>query len=764
MPEQDPLGDLTASPSSGVRAFGRTTSKYRFGQTNALGPRITAATQEIQIALANNKASVNEEQQAQLRQKMREQAEAKQHVVTAAEARKLEVQKEHQKLYEKLTINVQEELRELYDQEVKAEAWSKADDVKREMRQQLAKDLTNEVKEELRQRLRADIQKELPSRYAEEIAEYRRLVKERVEKDYPPLLKAELKAKLEPEIIEALRTKLEPEIAEELRSTLKPGIIEAVKIEVRAELYDAEALREGLKPSLPEVDVKDESPFVSEPDLSDSEGGNALERQENVEEKKRRLEGERYTTWPPMEEEFDHESFSYAHAGTKRFRHTNIQHDGHYFDRDEARFNGQYESNFDDEEGSTGARPNSGAYHGMKRSRLASHGPSNGGRDIQGAREDNGGATTHVLGESRLKPVNDSTHGAFERTGHELDSENDDSDNYGMSISLSKRINQQFLAGAFADDSDAPDDDNLVKDEVLSTNDEQALPEDHWEDLGDDSQQADELSDDSEEGYGENVNIGIKETSYPSQVDDPSDMSEEGYYETGEAEFNIGIKSSEVYPPSADDSSGDDSSGASEQEYDSNDESEEEQEYDVYDESENENVGTKASETFHTSQIGDLRGLSKDNAIDLGDSDSDEETRLPPNTQTMGFSPHNLGLSYGYSSSDEAQSHDSHDVDRDATNVNVVQDALNDLPDSNSNPAVIQKGSLKHGENLALAKAACVFAEQAQENGDDDGYDDEETLVEDVVATVVKTIKHDEGNVVEDINVAVVKTIEQEEL
>lgn len=752
-----PLGDHNKMPEQDPPS--RTMSKYRFGQTNALGPRITAAKQEIQNALANNKASSNEEQQAQLRQKMRQQAEAKQHVVTAAETRKLELQKEHQKLYEKLTSHVHEELRELYDQEVKAEAWAKADDVKREMRQQLAKDLTDEVKEELRQKLRADIQKELPSEYAEEVAEYRRLVKERVEKDYPPLLEAELKAKLGPEITEALRAKLEPEIAEELRFTLKPGVIEAIKIEVRAELYDAEALREGSKPSLPQVDVKDESPYVSEPDLSDAEGGNALERQENV-VKKRSFEEERYTTWPPMEEEYDHESYSYAHAGTKRFRHTNIQHDIHYFDRDEARFNGQYEPTLNDEEGLTGARLNSGAYHGMKRSRLASHEPSNSGRDTQGAREDNGGATIHVLGESRLKLVDDFTDGVSEQTRPESDSETDESDNYGMSKSVSKSINQQFLAGAFADDSEAPDDDHLVKDEVLSTNDGQVLPEDHWDDLGDDSQQADELSDDPEKGYEEKVNNGIEETFHPSRPDDPSNLSEKGYYETGETDFNISVNSSGAYPPSAGDSS-----GSSDQEYDSTDEGEEEQEYDTYDESENENVGTKASETFHTSEMGgDLRGSSKDNAIDLGDSDSDGETRLPPNTQTMGFSPHNLGLSYGYSSSDEIQSRDSHDIDEDATNVKVVQDALNDLPDCNSNPAVIQKGSLKHEEKLAVAKAACIYTKQAQENGDDDGYEDEETLVEDIVATVVKTIKQDEGNVVEDINVAVVKTIEQEEL
>lgn len=734
--------------------------KYRFGQTNALGPRINAAAQEIHTALANNTASMNEEQQAQLRQKMRQQAEEKQHVVTAAEARKLEVQKEHQKLYEKLMSSVQEDLRELYNQEVKAEVWAKADEVKREMRQQLAEDLTNEVKEELRAKLRAEIQRELPSKYAEEVAQYRKQVKERVERTYPPLLKAELKAKLEPEIepeiVEALRAKLEPGIAEELRYTLKPGIIEAVKTEVRAELYSAAALREEPKPSLPQDDVKDESLFVSESDLSDLEGGNALERQQNEDANERSLGGERYTTWPPLDENFDHEPLSHGHAGIKRSRHINTKHDGHYFDRDEARFNGQYESGSDDEEGSTGVRSNADAYHGMKRPRLAGHGPSNRGRDIQAAREHNGGATTHILGESPVKPVSDFTRRAAKRTRHELDSEDEDSDDYGMSKSLCKRINQQYLAGAFAGDSDAPDDGNLVKDETLSTNDE-VLREDHWKDLGDDLPQADDLSDDSEEEYGEDVNIGVKETFYPSHADDPSDMSEEGYDETGEADVNIGVKSSETYPPSTDSSS-----GVSEQEYGSDDESEEDQEYDDYGENEDENVGNKASEAFHTSQIDNLRGSSKDNAIDLGDSDSDGETQLGPNHQTMGSSSRNLGLSYGYSSSDGAQSHDSqdsHDGDGDAMNVNLVQEAHNDLPDYNPNPAVFQEGSLMHSENLALAKAARGYVEQAQENGDDEGYDDEDTLVEDAVAmTVVKTIKQGR-KIVEDIDVTEEVTI-----
>ncbi len=677
MPEKDTAanmatqkfaGDLAPSSSSKGKMFGHSTTKYRFGQTNTLGPQIGAAAQNVEKALANNEASVKDQEQAQLRSKMRQQAEDKQRLVTTVEARKLEIQKRHLKLYETLTTTVQEELRKEFSQELKAEVWAKADDVKREMREQLVKDLTSEVKEELRKKLGAEIQRGLPAIHAEEVAIYRTQFKQRVEKQYRPLVEAELRGKLEPEIskelrtklevevTEKLRTKLEPEITKELTTKLKPEIMEMLRYElepdlidgIRMEQRDKLAREEQERPRL-KSDENEEKLFVTESDFSDEEGGDAQERQRREESYERRLEEEFYSNRPQLDEEVDDESPGYAHAGTERSRPANTPHDNHYSDRDEARFDERYELDSNDEERSIRVRPKLDAYHGKKRSRLTDDEGGISGYNTQATGEYHGGAITQIPGESPVKPVNDSMRQAAKRTRHELDSEDEEYD-YGMS----KRLSQHYPGGAFTEDSDALDNDSQVKEESLSETNEKVVEKDFPEDHG--------------------------------------------------------VKWSETYPPSPTD----DCSGASEQEYDESDESGEEQEYDESDEGEDENVGIKVSETYFTSGAGDLRGSSKDNAIDLSDSESDGETQLAPSA-------------YNHTSE------------------------------------VIQNGSATHGENLALTEAAYAYAQQAPEDEEEEGDEDEETLVEDIgVTTVVTATKQGEEVDVAGFT-AVVKTIEQEE-
>ena len=670
MSAQISSGGLTASSSSNIQAFGHKTKKYSFGQTNTLGRQIAAATQDAQNALGNNKASLHDQGHVRLKSEMRQHAENEHRVVTAAEARKLEIENTYHELYCKLAKDIQEDLRELYAKELKAEVWATADNVKRMMREELTVQLSSEVKNELRMKLRAEVQMELPTVYRDEVASYRRDVKARVEKEYPPILRAELRMKLEPEVAR--------EVANELREEMR-----------------ANAERENLQRSLQANESKEEDLFVTGSEFSDSEGGDILERNRREEAYERELEAEYYRT------------------------------------RDEAGVNGHHGPNSDDGRGDK------------------SH-------NADAAGEGNGDAITDILGAPPVKPASDSKHRASKRSRHESDSEDEEDD-----FPHPKRLDQRDRGGAFGEGSGVSGHDNGAK---INQKD---LEDGSGDEAGDDR------SPYSDTGvYDENAHVGIKvfDTSDAEDHDGESGADDDSYDHSAAAAINVGIKVQDTYfAPQYEETS-----------------DESEQEYEAYDESEdiNQNVDIAGSDSFDASQTGDLRGSSKDNAIDLSDSDSDGETQLHPSTQTMGFSSVNRRPSYGYSSSDEARIFNSHGVNRDAANGDLVQGGYPDLPDYDSDPEVIQKSFAKYEENLALAKAATQYVQQARGLEDDEEYEDEETLVEEdgatavvkitkmeeeddcTISTVIKQEVDEDGAVVAAIEqeeeVAVLKTIKQE--
>ena len=145
-------------------------------------------------------------------------------------------------------------------------------------------------------------------------------------------------------------------------------------------------------------------------------------------------------------------------------------------------------------------------------------------------------------------------------------------------------------------------------------------------------------------------------------------------------------------------------------------------------------------------------GSSKENAIDLEESDSDETVELPPHTRTMRFSIAEDDLVSSYSNRVEARTYSGWHGSSARGYVNnsapsMVQAIYDDLPDYESNSGVyddipdyesetdaIQNGSVGFQGNSALNHARPQNWRQVQrweDDGEYDEYEEENTLVED---------------------------------
>ena len=229
------------------------------------------------------------QQQARQKSEVPRKVESERYHFTAVETRKLQLREKHLELYQSVSQSMQDELRELYREELKAEVWENADEVRKEMREQLAQELTPEVKEDLLKKYRMEVRSNFPDVYREEIEEYKAGVKASIAKDYVPLLKAEIKERNETVFMEELKAQVEEqytvvyvkELTQKLKTAVKSRLLKgkkAKRIEATLEVLEeqkaasqASVEQKTLQQSLRRKDPNDEKLFGAQSDFSDLE-------------------------------------------------------------------------------------------------------------------------------------------------------------------------------------------------------------------------------------------------------------------------------------------------------------------------------------------------------------------------------------------------------------------------------------------------------------------------------------------------------------
>ena len=702
MTTQETSSGLTIPSSHNIQALGRTTSKYRFGETNTIG-RDVGAVKDAQAKLGHYHSDLHEYDQTHLRSELPHQAEAVQGAITETEARKIKIKATHLALYEEVSQDVREELRDLFTKELKAEVWCEAENVKLEMRDQLTKELTPEVKAVLSKKLRTEAQVHFPSLYAEELASYRNETRARVEREYPPLLRAELKTKLEPELAKEVAKDLTKKLTKELKKELKQEL----------KLKFIEELREDVRDSMTQLLIQE---------LKDE-----LREKMRRKDMNQRLKAKSPENHKSNDPNFDSDSHEISPDQGKvrswqRTLETEVPHA-----ENEPKIKVEQQSEVDGEEGQYGVRAEVGGDSGMNHGRPADDAHNNNGHRERAVGNPNEGAAGVPEQTQTGQASNATLRGWFvkalnrqalqQRSAKRHRSEFD-ADEEDVKYPASKHFKQDVRGEKFSRDSGASGDNVGVKNETHSHDGQIAFEDDS------------------------RVNVGIK-VYHPSQSgESAADYNEEGEYNT-----NTGNKAVDpLYNPHADEIMDESKYGAYSGAYD---ESEESYESD-------ENAGAGIPNIAPTSQSSNLLGSTKENAIDLSESDDEEVTELPSTTPINWFSAANRGPSHNHSSNDNTHTHNPklhpHGIDSRVAHANSpVGKAFNDLPDYDSDPEAFQQNASVDKENLAHAKAAALQAQSLLNRGYDEDYDgdhdeDEDTLIEEVGATaaVAKTIKEED--------------------
>ena len=166
--------------------------------------------------------------------------ESEQSTLTAVEKRKVQLQEKYLEVYQSVSQLMQDELRDFYNAELKAEVWKNADEIRKEIREQLAQELAPQVKQELVKKYREEIHSNLPKLYQEEIEEYKISVTAHIKEDYLPLLKAEIREQYEAVFMHKLRDRLEEQYTQTMpqddfvldvaNSSFRPNILHSLKI------------------------------------------------------------------------------------------------------------------------------------------------------------------------------------------------------------------------------------------------------------------------------------------------------------------------------------------------------------------------------------------------------------------------------------------------------------------------------------------------------------------------------------------------------
>lgn len=705
MAPQETSSGLTTPSSHNIQAFGRTTNKYRFGETNTIG-RDVGAVKDAKAKLGPNQSSLHEHDQAHLRSELPHKVEVMQRIATETEARKEKIKATHLELYEKVSQDVREELRNLFTKELKAEVWCDAEYVKLEMREQLTKELTPEVKEALSRKLRAEAQLQFPNLHAEELASYRSETRARVEREYPPLLRAELKTNLEPELAKEVANDLTKKLAKELKKEIKQEL----------ELKFIEELREDVRDSMTQLLIQE---------LKDE-----LREKMRRKEMNQRLKAKDPENQESSDSDFEDPDTNEGPASQEKVQswqralETEVPHA-----ENEPKIKVEQQSEVDGGKGHYGMRAGVGGGSGMNHAHLADalnvdghqeRAVDNLNEGAAGVPEETqtGQASNATLRGWFLKALDRQ---ALKQRSAKRSRSESDADEAEVDYPAAKHFKQDVHGETSTKHGGASGDDVGVKNKTYFYDGQTAF------------------EDDSE------VNVGIK-VYHPSQSGE-SATDYDHYNEEGEHDANTGIKTVDpLYTQHADEILDESKYGAYGGAYDESDETYES----------DENAGAEIPDNLPTSQSFTLLGSTKESAIDLSDSDDEEVTELPPTTQTMGFSSVNRGPSHNHSNNDKTHTYNPNPhprgIDSRMAHANsLVQNAFNDLPDYDSDPEVFQQNASAYIENLARAKAAALHTQSQLSGGDGEGYEedhdeDDDTLIEEVGATagVAKTIKEED--------------------